>query len=282
VDQFSFLESGDGHLNVLVRSEGRGARMWDAERGTGELALLRVPLADFTDGARDARPARYRPLPGAGSGALQNRFVGDYLLYGWGSGWGRPRASPDAAVHVVPWARPAAPARRLALPHAVDRIEAMGSDAVVVGADTADLHFSGVRLAARPELGARYTRRGASQGETRSHGFFYREDAPGNGVLGLPVRGPGSPGHAQLEEGSASIVFVANQDGALRELGDLEARPGGAVDDGCVASCVDWYGNARPLFLRGRIFALMGYELVEGRLDRGRIREVRRSDFTPR
>jgi hypothetical protein len=185
-------------------------------------------------------------------------------------------------VHVVPWARTAAPARRLALPHAVDRIEAMGSDAVIVGADAADLHFSGVRLAARPELGARYTRRGASQGETRSHGFFYREDDPGNGVLGLPVRGAGSPGYAQLDEGSASIVFVANQDGALRELGDLEARSRGVWDDDCVVSCVDWYGNARPLFLRGRIFALMGYELVEGRLHRGRIREVRRSDFTPR
>jgi hypothetical protein len=282
VDQFSFLESGDGHLNVLVRSEGRGARMWDAERRAGDLALLRVPLADFGDGRRDAEQTRYRPLPGAGEGALQNRFVGDYLLYGWGSGWGRPRVSPDAAVHVVPWARTEAPVRRLALPHVVDRIEAMGSDAVVVGADTADLHFSGVRLAARPELGARYARCGAAQGETRSHGFFYREDDPGNGVLGLPVRGAGSPGYAQLGEGSASIVFVANQDGALRELGDLEARPGRALDDGCVASCVDWYGNARPLFLRGRIFALMGYELVEGRLDRGRIREVRRSDFTPR
>ncbi|MDJ0278667.1 hypothetical protein QLH51_17885 [Sphingomonas sp. 2R-10] len=47
------------------------------------------------------------------------------------------------------------------------------------------------------------------------------------------------------------------------------------------ASCVDWYGNARPIFLRGRIFALMGYELVEGRLQAGRIAEVARTDFAP-
>jgi hypothetical protein len=188
----------------------------------------------------------------------------------------------DAAVHVVPWARPAAPVRRLALTHAVERIEAMGSDAVVIGADSADLHFSSVRLASAPALGARYTRRGASQGETRSHGFFYRADGPASGVLGLPVRGPGSPGHEQLTEGSASIVFLASRGAVLRELGDLAARPERAVHDGCLASCVDWYGNARPLFLRGRIFALMGYELVEGALERDRIREVRRSDFTPR
>jgi hypothetical protein len=45
---------------------------------------------------------------------------------------------------------------------------------------------------------------------------------------------------------------------------------------------VDWYGNARPLFLRGRVFALLGYELVEGTLDDGRLRELRRVTFAPR
>ena len=37
VDQFSFLESGDGHLNVLVRSEGQGDGMWRAERAAATL-----------------------------------------------------------------------------------------------------------------------------------------------------------------------------------------------------------------------------------------------------
>jgi hypothetical protein len=53
------------------------------------------------------------------------------------------------------------------------------------------------------------------------------------------------------------------------------------VDDKCHASCVDWYGNARPLFLRGRVFALLGYELVEGKLDQGRMVEVRRISYAP-
>ncbi|MND00709.1 hypothetical protein D3C83_194220 [compost metagenome] len=47
-------------------------------------------------------------------------------------------------------------------------------------------------------------------------------------------------------------------------------------------SCLDWYGNARPIFLNGRIFALLGYELVEGRESRGVIEEVRRVSFAPR
>ena len=56
----------------------------------------------------------------------------------------------------------------------------------------------------------------------------------------------------------------------------------GASDDGCKASCVDWYGNARPLFLRGRVFALLGYEIVEGRIAGAAISEVRRTSFAPR
>ncbi|WP_206362001.1 hypothetical protein [Sphingomonas montana] len=47
------------------------------------------------------------------------------------------------------------------------------------------------------------------------------------------------------------------------------------------ASCVDWYGNARPIFIGDRTFALMGYELVEGRVQGGRINEVRRLNFAP-
>ena len=67
----------------------------------------------------------------------------------------------------------------------------------------------------------------------------------------------------------------------------MESSPNGSTrNDQCQASCVDWYGNARPIFLGGRIFALLGYELVEGRMaSRGwpgeRIEELRRVSFAP-
>jgi hypothetical protein len=67
----------------------------------------------------------------------------------------------------------------------------------------------------------------------------------------------------------------------LAELGELTSRPSLASDDGCRASCVDWYGNARPLFVRSRIFGLLGYELVEGELVRGRLHERGRVSFAP-
>jgi hypothetical protein len=279
VDQLSFLESGDGFLNVLVEAEGRGEGMWRQEHDAGALALMRVPLASFGDGSRAAPPSSYRPLPAPAGGTLQNRFVGAWLLYGAGAGWGPPRTG-GTSVYGVRWAGGGEVAT-LPLPHAVDRIEAMGSGAVVVGAAGRDLVFSGVRLGSAPALADRYTRPNASQGETRTHGFFYRPDGDDAGVLGLPVSGGGRPGYEQLDHGSASVLFLRNQAFRLRELGELAAGDPSAADDACRVSCVDWYGNARPIFLRGRIFALLGYELVEGREDDGRIRELRRVSFAP-
>jgi hypothetical protein len=282
-DQFSFLESGDGYLNVLVRSEAWGDAMWAPEWADGAAALLRVRLASFGDGSQSAPAAQYRPLPAPGERAtFQNRFVGEYLLYGTGSGWIDQKRN-SATLFVVPWKGGAL--SRLPLPHGVDRIEMMGADAVVVGADEQDLHFTGIRLtdaeAGGPHVAQEYRLANVSQGELRSHGFFYRADGTDSGVLGLPVRGPGRPGYEHLFEGSASVLFLANRDGRFLPLGELEARAQRDRQDWCKASCIDWYGNARPIFIEDRVFALLGYELVEGRIRGGRIRELWRLSYAP-
>jgi len=282
VDQFSFLES-DGRLNVVLRDDAAGDGMWRAERSAGPVRLLRVPLARFGDGTGEAPRSAYRKLPGRfDENTFQNRFVGRHLLYGGGSGWDVPSRGTSWPVYVAAIA--GGPVSELTLPHGVDRIEVMGGDAVVVGTDGRDLHFTGIGLGARPSLKQRYVSRGASQGELRSHGFFYKPDPGGadGGTLGLPVRGPGRPGYEHLVENSASVLFLRNDGASFRALGELESRPDRAEDDGCQASCVDWYGNARPLFLRGRVFALLGYELVEGEVQDGQMRELRRVSFAPR
>ena len=170
----------------------------------------------------------------------------------------------------------------LPLAHGVDRIEAMGANAVVIGTDGQDLHFSSVELGAQAALADRYTRKDASQGETRSHGFFYKGDNNNEGIVGLPVAGAGRAGSRQLRESSAAVLFLRNQSLRLSEIGALDATPNnGRLNDGCRASCVDWYGNSRPLFIGGRVYALMGYELVEGRVADGRISEVQRVNYAP-
>ena len=267
IDQFSFLESADGFLNVLVRAGGGGEAMWSSEARAGDLSLLRVHLGTFSDG-RDAAPAQsYRPLPAPyGYRPLQNRFVDSYLLYG--ANTFHAVRYGDGATFGVP------------LAHGVDRLEALGNDAVVIGSDGKDLHFTSVRLAPYPIAAGHYTRDNAAQGETRSHGFFYNER---EGLLGLPIIGGMQRAmRHQLRKTSAAVLYLKESSLDFTELGTLDSRPESVGDDGCRASCVDWYGNSRPLFIRGRVFALMGYELVEGRVAGGRLVEVRRSSFAPR
>ncbi|HET8889451.1 MAG TPA: beta-propeller domain-containing protein [Candidatus Angelobacter sp.] len=279
VDQFSFLESEDGHLNVLVRSDTAGDGMWGAEVAAGDVALMRVPLASFSDGNDTAPLSSYRRLPKPAGYTFQNRFVGDYLLYGTGSGWGYPQKARQANLYAVRWA--GGGPHQLSLRHGVDRIEQLGNDALVVGTDGNNLHFTAVRLGRSPELADEYVRKDASQGELRSQGFFYKPDGPNSGLLGLPISRAGRVGYAHLIEGSAAILFLRNDSLHFQEMGELGAGPKVALNDGCRASCVDWYGNARPLFLRGRYIALLGYELVEGSMDEGQIHEMRRVSYAP-
>jgi hypothetical protein len=280
VDQFSFLQSADQHLNVLVRSQANGDGMWAAESTAGSVALMRIPIMSFSDGSEIVPASSYRRLSKPEGYTFQNRFVGNYLIYGTGSGWGYPTKQSDKSnLFIVDWSR--GNSHQLTLPHGVDRIEQMGSDAVIVGTDGKDLHFSSLRLGQWPEVVSRYTRKEASQGELRSHGFFYKPDGDTSGMLGLPISVPGRAGYKHLFESSAAILFLRNDSLQFREVGELGSQPERAVDDQCRASCVDWYGNARPLFLRGRVFALLGYEIVEGKLDDGRMQELRRVNYSP-
>jgi beta propeller domain-containing protein len=283
VDQFSFLEEA-AYLNVLLRSNTAGDAMWRSERAqSAETALLRLPLSAFREEIHEVAAARYRNLPGQGNdGAFHNRFVGDYVLYGTGDGWFDAEDEDTGTLHAVRF-RDGDAVHRLRLGHSVDRIEAMGSGALVVGTtgDDEDLGFSTIALGREPRLVDRYLRRHAAQAETRSHGFFYKAQGRGRGMLGLPVAAAGRPGYEHLFQDAASVLFLRDEALHLRELGELAPQPEEDPDDGCRASCVDWYGNARPLFVGERIFALLGYELVEGRLADGRIQERRRASFAP-
>jgi len=190
-----------------------------------------------------------------------------------------PEEKLDTAVYALRWS--GGEPVKLALAHAVDRIEPMGTAAVVVGAKDGDLHFSAASLGNLPRVEHDYIRIGASQGELRSHGFFYKPDGPDSGVLGLPIAEAVRGRYDHLNTGSASVLYLRNYSLRFKELGNLAANPKNATDDQCRASCVDWYGNSRPLFLGGRVFALLGYELVEGVVSDGRIREMRRSNHAP-
>lgn len=284
-DQLSFDEAADGHLDVLVRSESGGDGMWQPQVAAGDIAVARLPIALMNASVPTVSTAAYTPLPRVDGWSLQNRFVGDWVLYSsQGNAW-QPGAGSLYAAPVRGAARAALNGRdpwiSVALGHGVERIEVMGDDAVVVGSQGSNLAFDSIALTpGSAQLAGHFELANAAQDDTRTHGFFYRQDSATGGVLGLPVRSSAASPYGAWREGStgARVLFLGVQNHQMSEVGTLDARAG-EVEDHCVASCTDWYGNARPIFWRGRIFALMGYELVEGALQRGRMVETGRTTF---
>lgn len=282
VDQFSFAEDADdGVLRVVLRDVGNGEGMWASEYSMGKISLATVPFASFDNGAGILVRGNYRELPEPEGWRFQNRFVGDYLLY---SAAEYAREGETPIVYAVPLDGRAV--QQLSLTHGITRFDRMGSDAIAVGPSSdGALGFSALSLGKQAKLEDTTMLAAANEGETRSQAFFFRPDAGSrdglSGTLGLPITRRAERNGAEFLGSGSAIAFLRREDRKLKSAGELAARTENARDDGCVASCVDWYGNARPIFMGDRIFALMGYEVVEGSMSDGRIREQRRISFAP-
>jgi hypothetical protein len=262
-DQMAFLEDAHDHLNVVVAHEN------DA------VTLLRLPLSWFSDGSIDAPAWAYRPV--ARGRAVIARFVGSYLLVG------TPTVDADAkrGRRVVVTALEGTSTISLKLSHVLERIEPMGAHAVIVGTDHDTLAMTAIRLGPRATLAGTLVHPDASQSEYRSHGFFYRQDSPEDGVFGLPIMSERG-NNEDVWDRPARILFIRNRGLTFASAGTLDPSPTTVVDDSCRASCIDWYGTARPIFIENRFFALSGYALAEGRLVDGRVERASRIDFMPR
>ncbi len=287
-DQFAF-DSRDGRFRALLSRTSAGC----ATPGqAGALALLDLPLAAFQSRIWHASDRAYAALPPIEGGELENRFVGQWLIYGgrsvddmWSNvpaeAGGRPAGSTLVAV---PLSRPAG-AVRLSLPHNAIRIERAGNDAVVTGyRDAGGLSLSYIGLGpGRPRLAATVTLARRFESEGRSHAFNAWIRPDGSGLIGIPTSlrvWRAGRGWSDSESSELSFIAVA-PDKALAPAGELATRGRArAAVYRCQISCVDWYGNSRPIFTGGRVFALMGTDLVEGRLEGGRIGEVGRVDLT--
>ncbi len=274
VDALSYHEDGE-RLHLFLRGGATGSAMWDAERAMGDATLTQIPLETFSAFAPDVAENAYTRLPQIAGYDSHSRFVGEHLLFGsndqaYGKHYEPLRRAIDPAVYVVS-TRDRSIAR-VPLEHGVSRIEAATGGAVVVGSSGDTLTMSSVALGGEPHRVASLTRGHSAEGDSRTHGFFFkpREDGRG-GVFGLPI----------VSHDGAQIAFVDVEDLAMRELGAVSAHNRNE-QDGCIASCTDWYGDARPIFYRGRVFGLLGYELVEAGREGDRMVERGRTSFAPR
>lgn len=291
-NQFS-MDMDAGTFRAVVDWQHRDCDGWYGYRkDEADLAYFDTPLDALDDVLHETAGGRYFDLPTPGTTSYEARFTERHLVYGAREGWGSwppdegdPRENGRAII--VPVDAPASPVT-VELPHDVIRAERAGPYMALTGYhDHTGLSLSLIDLRAEPHVSDTVKLAGRFESENRSHAFNSRIDASGAGLIGLPT----VPQSEEAERwwwwsssSDMSYIGVAT-DGRLSEAGDLEAtrrdpdQPSG-TDYECEVSCIDWYGNARPIFTGGRLLALINSELVEGELRNGKVEEINRIDLT--
>jgi hypothetical protein len=280
VDQFAFDER-DGALHLLLRDDSRGDGMWSGRRAGGGISALRIPLARLEGTVSDAPAEAYTMLVSASPyGEFKERWVGEWAIFATSSYGGRGHFRMRAPIDEQPprlFAYRSTDQRlfELRTEQRVERIEPLGQHALVAGPGASGLSLTPIALdGASPEPYAALRLPGVSQGETRSHGFFFNPSGPREGVFGIATTAPSADGEGP---GSSDVSFFRVEQLALHSIGTVAARP--RRDSRCSTSCYDWYGNTRPIFWGDRVFALMGDEVVEAQLAQRALTERRRIDY---
>jgi hypothetical protein len=276
-------------------TEFRALLYWNSAACGGHTRLnlqyFSTPLASLGNAFTQAAADRFVPVPPVDAGYYENRFTDAYVVYGSREDRSsyppadRDPLPPRAHVVAVPLANPSA-AITLDAPHNILRAERIGAgDILLTGYANRDgLSLSVLDLTAAPRFSTTTTLEGRFESEGRSHAFNSHIDENNTGLLGLPtVRAVKQSGRWVWNTTASDLSYLSLDAQGLHALGELRARPN-SVDRSyhCEVSCVDWYGNSRPIFTDGRIFALSATELIEGRVEHGHIVEVRRVNLTGR
>ena len=273
---------------------------WYSERcpgnysGEAALTFFDTPLSALSATLSDAPGGRYVPLPTPGTTDYEARFTESHLVYGAREGWGTwapgegEAVRDDARAIVVPVDNPSWPVT-VSVPHDVIRAERAGPYMALTGyRDYKGLSVSLIDLRLEePAVASTFVMENRYESENRSHSFNSRIGADGKGLIALPTVSrseeserwwwwSSSSDLSYLETDTAGKLSKAGELIATRRDPELESATGYA----CEVSCVDWYGNARPIFTGGRVIALVNSELIEGVHENGTIREIRRIDLT--
>ncbi len=276
-------------------SEFRALSVWVDPRCPGaynssetlRLRYYSTPLSAFSATPRPVPERRYTMLPSVG-GAIENRFTDDYLVYAGRDGWSSYAPYPDSEqvlssrVVAVPTARPEA-FTQLDAPHSALRVERVGDNAVISGyRDWRGLSLSFVDLRRAPHIASTLTLPERYESEGRSHAFNAVVNEEGAGLLGLPtVMRRAQSGRWWWRSASSDVSYVSfDAAGQMSDSGAMRGTSPRHPEYQCEVSCIDWYGNTRALFIRGRVFALSGPELIEGALEAGQVRERQRVNLT--
>ena len=225
-----------------------------------DLALLDMPMSDFSTRPSLTARRNFTPLPGAFSYRMKTRFTENHLIYS--------NKLDDTYAAYVMDLETRLPPIRMSVPHTINRLDRVGKNAVLIGRRPNYLNISWLDLSSAPTLSDTLSLANRFETEGRAQALNMRVDEDGSAVLGLPTYFDGT--HADgwdfdEEEDGTDISFTrVSAFGQLSEWGTAKGDPS-RLDPNyeCETSCVDWYGNARPFFIGDRIFALIASELIE-------------------
>lgn len=289
-NQFS-MDMDAGTFRAVVDWRHKDCLSWYS-KDEADLAFFDTPLSALGDVFEDTAGGRYFDLPTPGASSYEARFTEKHLVYGAREGWGswppnEGETREAGRAIIVPVDAPAKPVT-VELSHDVIRAERAGPYMALTGYhDHTGLSLSLIDLRAEPHVSGTLTLTSRFESESRSHAFNSRIGPDGAGLIGLPT--------VQMSEeadrwwwwsSSSDMSYIAaDVDGGLSEAGTLAATrldPDLPSQTGytCEVSCIDWYGNARPIFTGGRLLALINSELVEGALENGKVAEINRIDLT--
>lgn len=286
-DQFA-LDSAGGRFRALVSwRDPHCLQAWNDPNARAFLAFVDMPERRFGQRLGQVSPHDYTRLPGIPSPfGLENRFTADHLVYGWSRGGysyvpdADSRPLKTGRLAILPLDEPEA-VITLDLTHSLLRLEVLGDGLIATGyVHTEGTHLSRLELAETPRISDTVLLANRFETEGRSHAFNATLRPDGSALLGLPTTIVPPRFRWWFRSTQSDISFLAlNTDGAFARLGELSGD-GEAEAYVCEVSCVDWYGNSRPIFTGDRIFALSGSDIIEGRLFGDQLKPVARLDLT--
>ena len=283
-NQFS-LETTDEEFRAILNYDHVNC---DDNSRDGHVKYFSAPLTAFRAAPPKMHASNYVDLPPIEDGSYEARFTEDYLVYGTGfSGrWYRPvvstRGVKTGKVFAVSTDNPKN-VTIMDAPHNTIRAERVADNMVLTGyGKESGLYVSMVDLSDRPNISSTIVLEDRFETEGRSHAFNAITNADGSGLMGLPtgIRSQGKRYWWRSTESDVSFMSIS-ANAKIASVGALKAMPDSEHPDyDCEVSCVDWYGNSRPIFIEGRIFALSETEVIEGEIVGGQIRDAGRVNLT--
>jgi len=198
---------------------------------------------------------------------IENRFTDEYVVYA-----GRKRRGtfarkkkaddPQRQAVAVP-VNNASAAVEMPIMHEVIRVERAGDNIVLTGHEyNSGLNISLAKLdKGEPHISDNLFIEDRYESEGRSHAFNSDIQTDGSGIMGLPTtRRVQQSGRRWWRSIGSDVSFMSvSSDGKIGNKGFIAGNENSEHSDyKCEVSCVDWYGNTRPIFFDGRVFALIG------------------------